>query len=477
MKSRLVVGPPPIKYVKKYSKGGKLPKYQTGGTLANPLSVKDDPWEYAQENGVVYTRKKGTGKWVNLGNVNDMSKLSSANQIARTAILDKYGKQLGISEQKAANVLPEVTVKPTANTSAAQPTKQATPTKQVTPSKFTGNEEMIDIVARSLMTPEGQMKYRPAQGTANVTSSPIEYIIGGGAKLGPLLAKTLSQAVVNTLKYQEKRNFEKPYRDLQRSQKTRKENPYDEPLSQFLDKQVQGKVWYNKMQRAKAEKKAQGSLPKNPNKESSVFSQEGFKWPETKKIIDQVTKKNKLVYGGSLPKKQLGGMANVGSTEQAGLGLLTTGLSAIPGVGAILAPIVGALGGAMLQSAQKKNNFNRQYSNIQVAEKGGMIKRKDGSYSKRGLWDNIRANKGSGKKPTKEMLEQERKIKAKMEFGGMLTGKSDLSFYKGRKHANGGIMVSSKGTPSNKPVAEVEGGETRFKLGSNAYIFSDKLTL
>ena len=42
-----------------------------------------------------------------------------------------------------------------------------------------------------------------------------------------------------------------------------------------------------------------------------------------------------------------------------------------------------------------------------------MIKRKDGSYSRRGLWDNIRANKGSGNKPTKEMLEQEAKIKAK----------------------------------------------------------------
>lgn len=39
-----------------------------------------------------------------------------------------------------------------------------------------------------------------------------------------------------------------------------------------------------------------------------------------------------------------------------------------------------------------------------------MIKRADGSYSQRGLWDNIRANKGSGKKPTKEMLEQEKKI-------------------------------------------------------------------
>lgn len=42
-----------------------------------------------------------------------------------------------------------------------------------------------------------------------------------------------------------------------------------------------------------------------------------------------------------------------------------------------------------------------------------MIKRKDGSYSQRGLWDNIRANKGSGKKPTKQMLKQEKKIKAK----------------------------------------------------------------
>jgi hypothetical protein len=44
---------------------------------------------------------------------------------------------------------------------------------------------------------------------------------------------------------------------------------------------------------------------------------------------------------------------------------------------------------------------------------GGMIKRADGSYSKRGLWDNIRANKGSGKKPTAAMLKQEKKIKAK----------------------------------------------------------------
>lgn len=45
-------------------------------------------------------------------------------------------------------------------------------------------------------------------------------------------------------------------------------------------------------------------------------------------------------------------------------------------------------------------------------KKKPMIKRADGSYSQRGLYDNIRANKGSGKKPTPEMLKQEKKIKA-----------------------------------------------------------------
>ena len=53
-----------------------------------------------------------------------------------------------------------------------------------------------------------------------------------------------------------------------------------------------------------------------------------------------------------------------------------------------------------------------------------MIKRKDGSYSQRGLWDNIRANRGSGKKPTPQMLKQEKKIKAEekssMKSGGRL---------------------------------------------------------
>ena len=46
-----------------------------------------------------------------------------------------------------------------------------------------------------------------------------------------------------------------------------------------------------------------------------------------------------------------------------------------------------------------------------------MIKRKDGSYSQRGLWDNIRANRGSGMKPPAEMLRQEKKILLKTKKG------------------------------------------------------------
>jgi hypothetical protein len=38
-----------------------------------------------------------------------------------------------------------------------------------------------------------------------------------------------------------------------------------------------------------------------------------------------------------------------------------------------------------------------------------MIKRKNGLTSQRGLWDNVRANAGSGKKPTKAMLAQEKR--------------------------------------------------------------------
>ena len=73
-----------------------------------------------------------------------------------------------------------------------------------------------------------------------------------------------------------------------------------------------------------------------------------------------------------------------------------------------------------------------------------MIKRKDGTYSQRGLWDNIRANKGSGKKPTKKMLEQEKKIKNENKMGG----KRKL-YKKGGKSEFG--MLSVKAGVDNNP--------------------------
>jgi hypothetical protein len=74
----------------------------------------------------------------------------------------------------------------------------------------------------------------------------------------------------------------------------------------------------------------------------------------------------------------------------------------------------------------KKNPYFRAYARAtweeggeidEYAKGGEMIKRADGSYSQRGFWDNIRANKGSGKKPTKEMLAMEKKLKSKQEGG------------------------------------------------------------
>lgn len=65
-----------------------------------------------------------------------------------------------------------------------------------------------------------------------------------------------------------------------------------------------------------------------------------------------------------------------------------------------------------------------------------MIKRKDGSVSQRGLWDNIRDAKGSGKKPTQKMLTQEKIISKakKYESKSSLNGK--MSFLKGNVKQN-----------------------------------------
>ena len=78
----------------------------------------------------------------------------------------------------------------------------------------------------------------------------------------------------------------------------------------------------------------------------------------------------------------------------------------------------------LLQKMQEVEQLHKMMYGGEIEEfKGGgeMIKRADGSYSQVGLWDRIRANRGSGKKPTKEMLKQERKIRREeMEYGGYM---------------------------------------------------------
>lgn len=60
-----------------------------------------------------------------------------------------------------------------------------------------------------------------------------------------------------------------------------------------------------------------------------------------------------------------------------------------------------------------KSAAKESKSDFKKKKNGGLIKRADGSMSRHGLWDSIRENKGSGKKPTAAMLKQEKKIKAK----------------------------------------------------------------
>jgi hypothetical protein len=96
-----------------------------------------------------------------------------------------------------------------------------------------------------------------------------------------------------------------------------------------------------------------------------------------------------------------------------------------------------------------------------------MIKRKDGSYSQRGLWDNIRANKGSGKEPTKDMLKQESKIKKEENMKSMYKkgGKpSKKKVMKEAKKEGESFMVENKELSFGAPQMKM-GGMMKYKDG------------
>jgi len=101
---------------------------------------------------------------------------------------------------------------------------------------------------------------------------------------------------------------------------------------------------------------------------------------------------------------------------------------------------------------------------------GGMIKRADGSTSQRGLWDNIRANKGSGKKPTSAMLKQEKKIKAKKAEDGTTVDKGMTRTGEVKKRSSPGEELKGfyKRDFLKADSAKTKTGEVLRKAGNTA---------
>jgi hypothetical protein len=85
-------------------------------TRDNPLKPKNDPFEYAYENNVLYTKKKGETDWreISRENLGDNYKFDSAIG----AIKNKFGKELGMSNlpDEESSKSSNTTLLPTKNT-------------------------------------------------------------------------------------------------------------------------------------------------------------------------------------------------------------------------------------------------------------------------------------------------------------------------------------------------------------------------
>lgn len=151
-----------------------------------------------------------------------------------------------------------------------------------------------------------------------------------------------------------------------------------------------------------------------------------------------VRNSKKYQNGGQLESQYGQAGSAVGSMVGSGLGMAANAL--LPGLGSILSPVLSQVGSAV----------------------GGTIGGKA----------------GAGKQMQQDMNALTvNKNPYGFAFGGALTGRSDASVYKGRLHSRGGILVNSKGVPSGKPDAEVEGGELAVTIGGKSYIFSNRLKI
>jgi len=132
-------------------------------------------------------------------------------------------------------------------------------------------------------------------------------------------------------------------------------------------------------------------------------------------------------------------------------------------------------GAGMFNTSQFGGGFNPMQmmgdANIPMMMKNGGKLNKLGVENS--LWNNIRANAGSGKKPTPEMLEQERKIKAKYEDGGY----TDLIKYDGATHDNSpidGIPIAANGQQLNSGFSNNIPPATKALVEDGEYYIKDK---
>jgi hypothetical protein len=91
---------------------------------------------------------------------------------------------------------------------------------------------------------------------------------------------------------------------------------------------------------------------------------------------------------------------------------------------------------------------------------------------KNSLWKNIRANRGSGRKPTKEMLEQERKIKRKEDGGAIPISSQGMYEYKNQEvivPTNG--LITMKNIPHDILGISQETGQQILMKPEKEYFF------
>lgn len=124
------------------------------------------------------------------------------------------------------------------------------------------------------------------------------------------------------------------------------------------------------------------------------------------------------------------------------------------------------------------NVYMRSTRAVEMMEDGGEIK----NYTEEQLMSVLQQLEADDSEEAQQMVQlikqelQSRSMPDQMmKYGGAIVGIPKLAEYIGPSHANGGILVDSKGRPTNEAnaAAEVEGGEVVWNNKKTTYIFSD----